>query len=162
MALTDDFVTRTDDTGGKEIRTYTEPGGEHIQAVGLADENGDQLGINARPVKNREPEPSLRYNTGGALENEAQAKGAPGVLRQVHVVLDIGASVRFLHLFNLVGAAAGTPIKRFPIPAGASSITYTPLGGLTFSAGLVVATSSTLAAFTDPSDTVAAFHVEMD
>jgi hypothetical protein len=96
-----------------------------------------------------------------ALENEVQVKASAGTLWELTVTADSAASQRYVHVFDQVGALAGgeTPVARFLLPAG-GQVTYTPVGGLALSTGLVVATSTTLATYTSPGDTVVALQVD--
>jgi len=45
MALTESSAIRTDDASGKNIKTFLDADGDHIQAIALVDDVGDQTGI---------------------------------------------------------------------------------------------------------------------
>lgn len=230
MPLTPSSAVRQDDGAGKNIKTGTDGGGDHIQFVALSDDTGAHTGISGAPLAVTGPTsgtapisklmdetdtlisganpldvtlgasgstvdlaasagvklkddggtdissanpldvavadaiPATTYVTGAALENEAVAKATAGTLREVSVVLDNAASARWFMLFDANVALVGgeTPIFRAPLAAGPSLVSFSPERGISFSTGLVVATSSTIDTFTDPGDTVAAFRVDMD
>jgi len=102
--------------------------------------------------------------SGSSLVNEVQVKTGSGVLHEMLINLDSGASARWALLFDRTDALSGgeEPLKRIALSAGPGGFIYTPQGGLDFTNGLRVATSSTLATFTNPGDTVAAFDWNVD
>jgi hypothetical protein len=163
MALTPSSVTRELDTTGTSIASYVQAGKEY-QAVSLSDHLGTQTGVLANPLKTVEVEPAL-YADSIVLENTNQAKASAGVLREATVVIDSAidsVTPYYLHVYNLVGAPAGSPVLRAFIPPG-GQVTFTPPSGRrTFSTGILVAVSSTLLTFTSPGSARAVFHVGMD
>ena len=49
MSISESSIKRAKDAFGDEIKTYLD-GIDHVQAVGLADEDGDQTGTHANPL----------------------------------------------------------------------------------------------------------------
>jgi len=50
MALSESSATRRDDTSGKSIKTFVDSDGDHIQAIAVVDDSGDQAGISGNAI----------------------------------------------------------------------------------------------------------------
>lgn len=163
MPLTPTDVGHKIVAGEDRIKVFDDGGGNLSQGMAIVDDTGGHAGVLANPIRAEPSRPTSRYVTAGALENTAIVKASAGVLKEIIVVMDPSASARFLHIFNQAGALSGSevPIARLLIPAGGMA-SYTPPGGLVHSTGIVIATSSTLAVYTSPGDTLAAFSVDYD
>jgi len=131
MAATETEVYRTDDpTSGDKFSLYTKDNGRLVQTVALDPEvQGELLSFSA---------------TAGTGENTHVAKATPGRLFKVDV-LNATAGVLYLMVFDKASAPIDTnvPVLRAYVPAsGAASI---DLGnyGISLSAGVSVALSTT-------------------
>lgn len=144
-------------SAGTEIGTAADP-----VEVGLRDSSGTELATDAAPLKTAVPRPATTY-TSGTLEDTAQAKATAGVLREITITMDSTATgPRYLQIHDINGAATGAPAVALPIPDGAVAVHYEPVGGMSFSAGIRVSSSSTLATYTASGDSLAFFKVRMD
>lgn len=163
MPLTPSTVGHTIVGGNDRISVFDDGASNLTQAMAIVDSDNALAGVTGNPIRAEPSPPASRYVTGGALENTAQVKGSAGTLKEITVTMDAAASARYLHIFDSIAALAGgeTPVARFLIPAG-GMISYTPPGGLALATGILVATSSTLATYTSPGDTLAAFQADYD
>lgn len=131
MALTQTTVIRTDDLSGDTFLTYDTAGGAKAQGMVMADADGNPIAY------------GTNYSS-SAAEDSKVIKASAGQAGEIHAYLDgfSGTAVTVM-LFDASSLpATGTePLWRIPLVGGVGNYFFPT--GLQFSAGLVVAFSST-------------------
>jgi len=135
MSLTPAVAVRTDDSSGKNIKTFTDAGSSHIQGVALCDEDGDHLQLES-------------WYDSSALQEKQSIKGSAGRLFFLRVH-STSASAAYIQLFDETGTTPSTtPLLRTLVPAGAEVTIDLRLFGRKFSTGILLAMSSTMLTYT--------------
>lgn len=147
MSLTESSAVRTDDSSGKNIKTFTDAGSDHIQGIALCDDLGDHAFIESW------------YDTDTTLDEKVLVKASAGRLFQVRVCSQHGSDV-WLQFFNEADATPSTdPLMRVLLPANGYVSIDLGMFGRYFSTGILIATSTTLATYTSPSASDFAYSV---
>lgn len=159
MALTPSNAKRADDSSGKDIKTGTDSGGDHIQYITQVDDSGDQASIVGNPSIVQGDTLSWA-DTDGTADTNLVVKTSPGTLFEVRAI-NTSSSVRYLHIFNDTSAPSGSdvPAHRVLVPASGEASESFGINGRAFSTGIVVAFSTDVDDYNAPASNEAYFHV---
>ena len=136
MAMTPDSVNRTDDASGDAFGVFTDGATKHYQGVAKVNDDGGHAQIESW------------YATGATAEENVNIKASAGRLFQLIACSEYSSDV-WLQLFDEADATPSTnPVMRVLLPANSSVMIDLGDHGKAFSNGILVAPSSTLAAYT--------------